>query len=239
MKHLYDICQSHLETTTSNDGRQQWMPPCTEERTQENSTFRPLTAGGIRQSIFVLVQTSLGGGQLMITGNLQSTLRASLVCCFCVCFFDFFLFWSVRIYFVFLLILFVQQKSLNVLSREAFWPSHTWWDSLAFCSELCCWSLSMPQFCKDPRPKAAREEPAKEPVIKQSWCNVMSHDVMVSFHVRLCVVLPETGIVAWAAWMRLDTLVCTCFQLNLLHRAHEVCKTMNCSEWPTFCTFPY
>ena len=36
------------------------------ERTQENSTFRPLTAGGIRQSIFVLVQTSLGGGILTI-----------------------------------------------------------------------------------------------------------------------------------------------------------------------------
>lgn len=36
------------------------------ERTQSNYTFRPLTAGGIRQSIFVLVQTSLGGGILTI-----------------------------------------------------------------------------------------------------------------------------------------------------------------------------
>ncbi|CAJ1404878.1 unnamed protein product [Effrenium voratum] len=33
-------------------------------RTKENSTFRPLTAGGVRQSILVLVQTSLGGGIL-------------------------------------------------------------------------------------------------------------------------------------------------------------------------------
>ena len=62
--------------------------------------------------------------------------------------------------------------------------------------------------------KSSSSVGAKEPVIRRLWCDVMSHDVMVSFHVRLCVVvLPETGIVAWAAWMRLDTLVCTCFQL--------------------------
>eukprot|EP00913_Durusdinium_trenchii_P011762 g11048.t1 len=36
------------------------------ERSRINKTFSPLTAGGIRQSIFVLVQTSLGGGILTI-----------------------------------------------------------------------------------------------------------------------------------------------------------------------------
>ena len=65
-------------------------PTVPEERTQENSTFRPLTAGGIRQSIFVLVQTSLGGGQL--TRKLQSTLRVSLVSCFFCGFWRFFYF---------------------------------------------------------------------------------------------------------------------------------------------------
>ena len=149
MKHLYDICQSHLETTTSNDGRQQWISPCTEERTQENSTFRPLTAGGIRQSIFVLVQTSLGGGQLMITWLLAicnqhsgQVWSVAFVCCFLIC---------SNLFCIFVDSFFtrttVKQYSLNVfLSGQAFWPSRTWWDSLAFCLELCCWSLSMPQF---------------------------------------------------------------------------------------------
>lgn len=82
----------------------------------------------------------------LITCNLQSTLRASLVCCFCV----FFLICS-NLFCIFVDSFFtrttVKQYSLNVfLSGQAFWPSRTWWDSLAFCLELCCWSLSMPQF---------------------------------------------------------------------------------------------
>lgn len=241
MKHLYDICQSDLETTTSNDGRQQWIPPCTEERTQENSTFRPLTAGGIRQSIFVLVQTSLGGGQLMITCNLQSTLRVSFVCCFCVCVF----FWLFSIFDLFESILYFcwfflynSIASMFYVGRHFDHRVHDetlWRFAWNFAVDHCPCLNSKIQDQKQLECRCKRT--SHQTVMMQcdeSWC----HGFISCF--SLCC-RPRD----WYSGLGcLDALGHTCMHLfpalNLLHRAHEVCKTMmNCSKWPTFCTFPY
>lgn len=86
--------------------------------------------------------------------------------------------------------------------------------------------------------KSSSSVGAKEPVIKQSWCGESWCHGFISCASLCC---PPRD---WYSGLGcLDALGHTCMHLfpalNLLHRAHEVCKTMNCSEWPTFCTFPY
>ncbi len=151
----------------------------------------------------------------------KKTLRVSLVCCvFCFwCFFYFDIFESV-LYFCWLFlyssiasmfhvatgiltIAYMMRLSGVLLGTFLLFSVHAW-------------------ILQRSKINSSSSVSAKEPVIKQSWWLTMRHDVIVmaSFHVRLCVVVvPETGWVAYAAWMRLGTLVCACFQLNLLHRA--------------------